>query len=439
MAKQQPKKKSTVRHTRAIQRDRSKRPIVAPPDEQIEQRLTELLQPALEAQEGLFQELGLRKRRLTLSVVMAIVISIIWRQIGSGGSEIARLLCSEGLLWAPPMVVSQQAISERLRTLPAVLFLRVLQYLLPIFEQRWRERQRPLPPALAWAQERYTAVLAADGSTLDALLRKVGLLRSSEQHPLAGKLLAVLNVCSWLPTQIWYEADAQAHDQRFWSRLLATIPEQALLLIDRGFCNFQAFAQASFTFITRTKSNLVFQVQRIYESTSQVRDRLIWVGEGENRQLLRLVEVFYQGAWYCYLTNELDPTVLPALYVATLYRQRWRIEDAFNIVKRLLGLAYFWNGSQYGVQIQVWATWILYCVLVDLTDAVAEALNRPFNDLSMEMVYRSLYYFGQAYGRGKTTDPVPFLADNADWLGIVKRRRQGSRAQNLNLTNPRGP
>jgi hypothetical protein len=39
--------------------------------------------------------------------------------------------------------------------------------------------------------------------------------------------------------------------------------------------------------------------------------------------------------------------------VVALYWQRWRIEDAFNIVKRLLGLAYFWTGSINGVQVQV--------------------------------------------------------------------------------------
>ena len=67
-----------------------------------------------------------------------------------------------------------------------------------------------------------------------------------------------------------------------------------------------------------------------------------------------LVKVFHQGEWHGYLTNELNPAVLPAQYVVALYSQRWRIEDAYNIVKRLLGLAYFWTGSQYGVELQVW-------------------------------------------------------------------------------------
>ncbi len=58
------------------------------------------------------------------------------------------------------------------------------------------------------------------------------------------------------------------------------------------------------------------------------------------------------------------------------------------MVKRLLGLAYFWTGSMYGILLQVWSTWMVYGILVDLTDAVAEALERPWLDLSLEMVYR---------------------------------------------------
>jgi FMN phosphatase YigB (HAD superfamily) len=58
------------------------------------------------------------------------------------------------------------------------------------------------------------------------------------------------------------------------------------------------------------------------------------------------------------------------------------------VVKRLLGLAYFYCGAENAVEMQLWATWLLYAVLVDLTDAIAEALERPFNEVSMEMVYQ---------------------------------------------------
>jgi hypothetical protein len=82
------------------------------------------------------------------------------------------------------------------------------------------------------------------------------------------------------------------------------------------------------------------------------------------------------------------------------------------------------------------ATWILYAVLVDLTDAVAEALNRPFQALSMEMVYRGLYHFTVAQQRGKADDPIAYLAAEAEGLGIIKRQRKnrGAAADLLYLT-----
>src|SRR5499426_197691 len=91
-------KKSTVRHTRAIQRDRTKRPNAAPPDEQIKARLTEVIHPATLNQVAHFHELGLRERTLNLLVMMAFVLSLIWRQLGSV-AEAVRVLNREGLLW----------------------------------------------------------------------------------------------------------------------------------------------------------------------------------------------------------------------------------------------------------------------------------------------------------------------------------------------------
>lgn len=436
------KKKSTVRHTRAIQRDRSMRPIAAPPAEQVSARLQEVILPAAQAkQEKAHHDFGVRARKLTLVVMTAFVISLIWRQVGSV-SDGVRLLNTEGVLWATAIAVSQQAVSQRLGTLPAELFLRVLTSILPVFHVRWQERQRPLPPELAWAQAHYTPVVACDGSTLDALLRKVGLLRDAPVNPLAGRMTALLDLCSRLPRHVWYEPDPAAHDQRFWPRILTVLKAGALLIFDLGYTNFQVFARltaAGVTFITRAKRNLSFQVERCLYRSANVQDLLVWVSSGADRQLLRLVKVRYRGKWYRYLTNELDPERLPIAYVVALYWQRWRIEDAYAIVKRLLGLAYFWTGAENGVCLQLWATWMLYAVLVDLTDAVAEALQKPFAAISLEMVYRSLYFFGQAVLRGEATDLIAYLVTNAKSLGLLKRKRKHKRlslALLLDLTNP---
>jgi hypothetical protein len=430
-------KKSTVRHTRAIQRDRTKRPNTAPPDDQIEARLTELVHPATLNQVAHFHELGLRERILNLPVMMAFVLSLIWRQLGSV-AEAVRVLNREGLLWVDERKVSQQAVEQRLGSLPSVLIERVLHELLPAMAQRWQQRTRPLPPALRWVQQHFSAVLALDGSTLDALLRKCGLLRDGTGPVLAGRMAALLDVITRLPHALWYEQDQRANDQRFWERALAALERGTLLIFDLGFLNFSRFdhlTDARVFFLTRMEERIVYQVEKVLQASAQVHDLLIWVGSGPEsrcRHLLRLVEWQHQGKWYRYLTNVVEPRVLPAKYVVALYWQRWRIEDAFNVVKRLLGLAYFWTGSINGVQVQVWASWILYAVLVDLTDAVAQALNKPFQALSMEMVYRGLYHFTQAHHRGKADDPIAYLAANAVGLGIIKRKRK-KRAATIDL------
>ena len=153
---------------------------------------------------------------------------------------------------------------------------------------------------------------------------------------------------------------------------------------------------------------------------------------------MRLVQVLVGTTWRRYLTNELDCQRLPAAYVAALYGQRWRIEEAYSLVKRLLGLAYFWTGSANGVALQLWATWLLYAVLIDLTDAVATRLCLPVSALSVEMTYRSLYYFTSAHRQGKATDPVEYLAENATWLGIIKRKRKRKTPLPALLTNLAG-
>ncbi len=76
------------------------------------------------------------------------------------------------------------------------------------------QRKRPVPAELLWAAERYRAVLAVDGSTLDALIRKLGLLQDLPENPLAGRMTALLDLCTRLPEKIWYESDPKVHDQR---------------------------------------------------------------------------------------------------------------------------------------------------------------------------------------------------------------------------------
>ena len=87
-------------------------------------------------------------------------------------------------------------------------------------------------------------------------------------------------------------------------------------------------------------------------------------------------------------------------------------------------MSYLWTGSINGVKLQIWATWLFYAVLIDLCDEVADELTLPFDSISVEMVFRGIYHFTQAFNQGNATDIVAYFTapENRD-LGIVKSSR----------------
>lgn len=387
----------------------------------------------------LYRQLDLRSRILGLPLMVAAVLTLLWRQVPSV-HELTRLLVREDLLWCRAVAVSQQALSKRFLVFPAVLFERVFQELLPILQARWQTRtKRPLPRAVEVARQTFDQIWVVDGSTLEALFRRLGSLAEVPAGQLAGKIGTVIDLVNRLPVAVWYREEAQAHDTTFTSDILALLPhKRALLIFDRGFYDFSFFAQVLTTgahFITRLKKNASFRVEKVFSRTNEVTDSLISLGcDAKQTPILRLrlIQIKAGGVWYGYLTSVLEPTLLPPYVVADLYRRRWRIEEAFHTVKRLLGLAYLWTGSVNGLLLQIWATWLFYAVLVDLGDAVADEMGVPFDRISLEMLYRGLYHFTQARLKGQATAPVQYFAHpkNQD-LGVVMRLRKPTPKLNL--------
>jgi hypothetical protein len=408
---------------------RKQRPMVE--DKVIAEQLTALFKPIITSQSKFFRELGLRDRILTLPLMVAAVLTLLWRDV-AGVTELNRLLESEGFLWCPQTKVSQQALSQRFLTFPAVLFERIYQEILPKLKIRWSNRQkRPLPESVQFALSKFEKIWIADGSTLEALFRKLKSLEEVKQGLLAGKMGVVMDLVTRLPVEIWFEENPAASDTRFEERLLDLVSTETLLLLDRGFYHFQFWQQLidkGIHFITRVKVNAKIQYEQVFTDSFTLRDRLVKIGSGAKNTpilTLRLIEVKVGKSWHTYLTSVLDPEVLPPYVVIDLYGKRWRIEDAFNVVKRLLGLSYLWTGSINGIKLQIWATWLFYSVLVDLGDAVADELALPFDRISLEMIYRGLYYFQGASSRGEASDPVKyFAAPEQKILGVVKTIRK---------------
>jgi hypothetical protein len=421
-----------VSQSRKTNRDHAKktqRPMVE--DEVIAQQLEALVTPAITAQENAYRQLGLRDRILNLPLMVAAVLTLLWRDV-AGVTELTRMLAREGFLWCEPRQVSQQAISQRFLSFPAELFEKVLKELLPKLRSAWQSRQqRPLPESVQFSLRKFRRIWLIDGSTLEALFCKLKSLEDSPKGQLAGKMGTVIDLITRLPVEIWFQENPNASDIKLEENILALVKAKTLLLFDRGFYHFQFWQQLidqEVDFITRLKKGAKIQIEQVLTESYALKDRKIRLGSGTKTTpfiTLRLVEVRSQNTWHSYLTSVLDPTVLPPYVVVDLYRKRWRIEDAFNTVKRLLGLSYLWTGSLNGIQLQIWGTWLFYAVLVDLGDAVADELALPFDNISLEMIYRGLYHFSVAQQKGQATDPVRYFAapENQD-LGIVKRQRK---------------
>lgn len=325
--------------SKKLNRDHAKktqRPMVE--DEIIANQLEALLTPAITNQEHYYRQLGLRDRILNLPLMVAAVLTLLWRDV-PGVTELTRLLAREGFLWCNPTSISQQAISNRFLTFPHELFERVFKDLLPSLKSSWSKRS--------------------------------GFYHFS-----------------------------------FWLQLI----EQQI------------------HFITRLKKGASIKVETIFTDSYSLRDRLIILGSGTKRTpfvRVRLVEIRSGKTWHSYVTSVLEPTSLPPYVVADLYRKRWRIEQAFNTVKRLLGLSYLWTGSINGIKLQIWATWLFYTILMDLGDAVADELALPVDRISLEMIYRGFYHFSVARHKGLTDNPLMYFTalENRD-LGIVKSVRK---------------
>jgi hypothetical protein len=406
---------------------------------EIEAELYALLTPALLAPRQLERSdprnpqrrIRLRARILTLPVMVALVVSLVWRRLGSI-AEVHRVLVQDGLLWVSPLQVSEQAIAKRLDTLPAS----ALATLFTEVSARLQAQPPPQLPGLeGWTEMRqqFRRVAMVDGSTLEAIRKKTQTLQAQPGLVLAGRMMVMVEAFTHRPLWQLYTEDAAANDKRFAREILAAVPLGGVLVFDLGFFSFlwfDDFTDQQKFFVTRLRQKTAYRTTHVLSHTPYYRDELIEVGLHHShpcRYSLRLVSVFWRGQWYRYLTNVLDPASLSARHICDLYRRRWRIEDAFLVTKRVLDLAYLWKASANGVQLQLYATFLFYLVLLNVCQQVAESLNEPLERISMEMVFRAFYHYSHALTRGETVELVPYLVRHAKLLGLVKRQRKRHR------------
>ena len=174
-----------------------------------------------------------------------------------------------------------------------------------------------MPESIQFTLSRFEKIWIVDGSTLEALFRKLQSLEEAHYGQLAGKMSTVIDLMTRLPVEIWFASNPKASDTKLEENILNLVTENTLLLLDRGFYHFNFWLQLiekKVDFITRIKKGAAIKVEQIFTDSYGLRDRKIRLGSGTKKTpfiTLRLIEVRSGKTWHSYLTSVLDPNVLP--------------------------------------------------------------------------------------------------------------------------------
>src|SRR5438132_6662333 len=228
-----------------------------------------------------------------------------------------------------------------------LLFAQISQMLLAwlsplVAQQSWA----PLAPFA-------TAVVALDETTLDPVAGKVPILRHLKKGSvelLPGKLAGLYDVRLQLWQRIDFVANALQNSKVHARCMLEGLAQGTLVLFDLGYFGFEwldELTRRQLWWVSRLREKTSYSIIHTYYQSEDVFDGLVMLGtrQARARYAVRLVRWREGVRWYTYLTNVLEPEVLPLAEIARLYARRWDIELAFLTLKEHLGLHLLWTSK----------------------------------------------------------------------------------------------
>jgi len=188
----------------------------------------------------------------------------------------------------------------------------------------------------------------------------------------AIKMHTLLDLRGSIPAFI-YVSDGKMHEVN----VLDILPVEAgaFYVMDRGYLDFSRLYnmhQAGAFFVTRTKRGM--DARRVYSAPTQ-RDTGVICDQSiamngfyiakDYPELLRRIRFKdpETGKTLVFLTNN---TMLPALTIAALYKNRWQVELFFKWIKQHLRIKRFLGTSENAVKTQIWcavSTYVLIAIV----------------------------------------------------------------------------
>ena len=333
-----------------------------------------------------------------------------------------RLLSQQGLWFYPRLPLSDQAIYRRLARDGAAPLQRLFAQLSAVLAER-------LAPFAATDLAPFAAeVVALDDSTLDRVARSLPALRGTppgDDRLLPGKLSAVFDLRRQQFRRVEHRDNPRQNEKVAARSLLDGLPPGTLILADLGYFAFAWFdelTERGYWWVSRLRAGTSTAVLHPFYDDGRAFDGLIWLGKhraDRAGRAARLVRFTVGGATFAYVTNVLDPRVLPLREVARLYARRWDLELAFKLIKRHLGLHLLWSAKDVVVLQQVYAVLCIAQILQALRlEIAARAGVDPF-EVSLPL----LVEYAPRYAH-EGRDPVAVFVEHGRALGFIRPSRR---------------
>lgn len=212
-------------------------------------------------------------------------------------------------------------------------------------------------------------VYAFDSTTIDLCLSLYPWAKFHHQKG-AVKMHTLLDLRGSIPIFIDI-TEGSVHDVN--SLDIMPVEPGSYYIMDKGYIDFHRLYtlihQCRAFYVTRAKDNIQYDVitsSPVDKTTGIISDQLVRLtGYKSSRsypEAFRLIvyEDFATNVVYTFMTNDLE---LPALTIAELYRERWKIELFFKWIKQHLHIKSFYGTSPNAVYCQIWIAICTYLLI----------------------------------------------------------------------------
>ena len=213
------------------------------------------------------------------------------------------------------------------------------------------------------------ALYALDSTTIDLCLALFPWAQHRKNKS-AVKIHTLLDIRTSLPRFINITSGA-VHDIN--SLDLIEFEPMAIYIMDKAYIDFERLnklnAHNAF-FVTRAKENLAYR--RIYSNKINKNESILLdqtikltgpLSSKYYKDKLRRVKYYDKenNRKFTFLTNNHS---LPAITIAKLYKERWKIELFFKWIKQHLRIKSFYGLSENAIKIQIWSAIAMYVITI---------------------------------------------------------------------------